>query len=74
MLEILKDLTFINAVIATELLRITENTAIIAGKPPQKVDQCSLEHQEIETNILKILEKYGSSSALKSLKNHLMKH
>ncbi len=72
-LEVLKDISFINAVIATELLRITENTALIANKPLEKVDKCSLEHNKIAEKVLKLIKKYKPTLS-EALKNHVLPH
>lgn len=73
-LKVLKDLTFINAVIATELIRITENTALIAKKPAEKVSKCVIEHDKISEKIIELVAKYSDSSLLKPLKDHVLKH
>ncbi|MHA1267043.1 MAG: hypothetical protein ACTSRS_17525 [Candidatus Helarchaeota archaeon] len=73
-LEILKDLTFINAVIATELLRITENTASIANKPAEKVAQCTTEHQKLSEKIIQLVQKYQSAEFTTPLKTHNLGH
>jgi hypothetical protein len=70
--DLLKDLLFINAVIATELIRITENTAIIAKKPEEKVVKCIKEHNNLNERILKIIEKYIPN--IEPLKSHVLPH
>jgi len=72
-LEVLRDLLFINAVIATELLRITENTALIAQKPEEKVEKCINEHDRLGEKIIELVEKYRPT-ATKLLKTHVLKH
>ena len=73
-LEVLKDLTYINAVIATELIRITENTALIANKPTEKVSKCVIEHDKISAKVIQLAEKYADHSLLQPLKDHVLKH
>ena len=73
-LEVLKDLTYINAVIATELIRITENTAVMANKPPEKVSKCVIEHDKISAKVMQLAEKYADPSLLQPLKDHVLKH
>ena len=73
-LEVLKDLTYINAVIATELIRITENTAVMANKPPEKVSNCVIEHDKISAKVMQLAEKYADPSLLQPLKDHVLKH
>lgn len=72
-LEVLKDLSFINAVIATELIRITENTALIAKKPEEKVKKCAVEHDRLAEKIIELVEKYRPADT-KLLKTHVLKH
>ncbi|MHA1131606.1 MAG: hypothetical protein ACTSQI_09795 [Candidatus Helarchaeota archaeon] len=72
-LEVLKDLSFINAVIATELIRITENTAQLADKAPEKIANCQREHQQLNEQIINLVEKYNPSQ-LKILKSHVLSH
>jgi len=72
-LEVLKDLSFINAVIATELIRITENTALIAKKPEDKVKKCAVEHDKLGEKIIELVEKYRPT-ATALLKTHVLKH
>ena len=71
-LQVLKDLSFINAVIATELIRIAENTAITA-KGPQVIEKCAAEHQQISEKILEIVESY-KPNITQILKQHVLKH
>ncbi|MFX1294196.1 MAG: hypothetical protein ACFFD2_04980 [Promethearchaeota archaeon] len=71
-LAVLKDLTFINAVIATELIRITENTAIMA-KGKQVFAKCAGEHQKLSEKIIELVEKYQQTN-IETLKNHVLKH
>ncbi|NVM55905.1 MAG: hypothetical protein HWN66_19550 [Candidatus Helarchaeota archaeon] len=72
--EVLKDLTFVNAVIATELIRITENTALMANKPPDKVAKCGIEHQKLNEKIIELVEKYNKPTTIKPLVDHVLKH
>ena len=71
-LEVLKDLSFINAVIATELIRITENTAIMA-KGAQVIEKCGVEHQQLSEKIIELVDKY-KPTANELLKKHVLKH
>ncbi len=73
-LDVLKDLTYINAVIATELIRITENTAVMANKPAEKVAKCAIEHGKISEKVIQLAEKYSNPSLLQPLKDHVLKH
>lgn len=71
-LEVLKDLIFINTVIATELIRITENTAIIA-KGEQIIAKCAGEHQALNEKLVELVEKYNPTLT-EPLKKHVLKH
>ena len=70
MIELLRDLVWLNAVIATELIQQTENTSQIARNalPPAS---CLLEHQALRETALAIAERYRPGSALRAhLKGH----
>lgn len=70
--EILRELIWLNGVIATELIRITENTAaILSGK--EKADSCTLEHAKINEQIIEILEK-NLPEKTRTLKKHILGH
>lgn len=61
--EMLADLIWLNAVIATELIQVTENTsAILRNAPPPA--SCITEHNELRVTALAIAEKYRKASAL----------
>ncbi|MDP3563744.1 MAG: hypothetical protein Q8R70_04575 [Methanoregula sp.] len=68
--EMLADLVWLNAVIATELIQITENSSAILHKtsPPAS---CIAEHHELRKTALQIAEKYRPATALGQ---HLLKH
>lgn len=68
--EMLADLIWLNAVIATELIQITENSSEILRKsqPPAR---CLAEHNDLRRTALAIAEKYRSGSRLSQ---HLLKH
>ncbi|QSZ66603.1 hypothetical protein RJ40_03360 [Methanofollis aquaemaris] len=61
--EMLRDLLWLNAVIATELIQITENTSQILRKQPPP-DSCLSEHGELRETALAIAENYRSGTAL----------
>lgn len=61
--EMLKDLIWLNAVIATELIQITENTSqILRQQPPPAA--CLADHQSLRETALGIVEKYRPGTAL----------
>lgn len=68
--EMLADLVWLNAVIATELLQITENTSSILRKtaPPAS---CLAEHHELRKTALAMAERYRPGSVLA---RHLGEH
>jgi len=68
--EMLADLIWLNAVIATELIQITENTSAILRKsaPPKS---CLTEHKALRETALTMAEKYRPGTMLSQ---HLMKH
>ncbi|MBD3227491.1 MAG: hypothetical protein GF329_04810 [Candidatus Lokiarchaeota archaeon] len=70
--KLLKDLIYLNSVIATELIKITENTSRIARheKPPES---CLTEHAEIEKQVIKICEN-ACPEKISILKKHVLEH
>ena len=61
--EMLADLIWLNAVIATELIQITENSSAILRKtaPPAS---CLIEHQALRQTALSMAEKYRPGTKL----------
>jgi hypothetical protein len=61
--EMLADLIWLNAVIATELIQVTENTSAILRKsgPPES---CLRDHHALRQTALVIAEKYRHDTAL----------
>jgi hypothetical protein len=68
--EMLADLLWLNAVIATELIQITENTSAILRKSPPP-ESCLVEHHALRETALSIAEKYRPGTMLA---RHLGKH
>ena len=68
--EMLRDLLWLNAVIATEIIQLTENTSALVHKasPPMR---CLEEHQALRAVALAIAEKYRKED---SLRMHLIRH
>lgn len=68
--EMLADLVWLNAVIATELIQITENTSAILRKsaPPES---CLTEHNALRKTALAMAEKYRPGTMLSQ---HILKH
>lgn len=77
--NMLSDLVYINSIIATELLKITENTAVQRhGEDFLKTSSCLDEHHDLNIHILEILDKYykspEESNKMLNLKKHILKH
>ncbi|MFX1314898.1 MAG: hypothetical protein ACFE9T_03480 [Promethearchaeota archaeon] len=72
----LADLIYINGVIATELIKVTENTATIRhGEEFLRTTNCLTEHQELNEKIIEIVKKYKSKKEdFIGLERHVMKH
>jgi len=68
--EMLADIIWLNAVIATELIQITENTSAILRKSPPP-ESCLAEHHELKKTALHMAEKYRPATVLAQ---HLLKH
>jgi hypothetical protein len=68
--EMLADLIWLNALIATELIQVTENTsAILRNSPPPQ--SCLAEHHALRQTALSMAEKYRPETVLGQ---HLGKH
>jgi hypothetical protein len=68
--EMLADLIWLNAVIATELIQITENSSAILRKSPPP-ESCLAEHNELRKTALAMAEKYRPGTMLNQ---HILKH
>jgi hypothetical protein len=68
--EMLADLVWLNAVIATELIQITENSSAILRKSPPPAS-CLTEHQALRITALAMAEKYRPGTMLGQ---HLGRH
>ncbi len=68
-LEALKDLIWLNAVIASEIIRVVENTksALGSGVP----EKCKKEHRMILEKVINIAEKWKKEDILRT---HNLKH
>jgi len=79
MKDMFSDLIYINSVIATELVKITENLAAIRhGEDFLEKSTCTTEHNELNQEIISILDKYNKTSSevirVERLKKHVLKH
>lgn len=68
--EMLRDLLWLNALIATELIQITENTSQILRKaaPPES---CIVEHAALRKTALEIADRYRPGTMLRK---HVAEH
>ncbi|TFF85633.1 MAG: hypothetical protein EU518_00810 [Promethearchaeota archaeon] len=74
--NMLSDLTYINGVIATELIKVTENLAAIRhGEDFLKNSNCKPEHEKLNQKIIEIIKKYKiSPDDYEILEKHVLKH
>ncbi len=74
--NMLADLIYLNGIIATELINVTENTATIRrGEEFLNKTSCPTEHQELNKNIIEIVKKYQRKAEDTSvLAKHVLKH
>ena len=74
--EKLSELLYINGIIATELIKITENTATIRrGEEFLDKTSCPSEHYELNKSIINILKKNAKKPGnLAALEKHVLKH
>jgi len=68
--EMLADLIWLDALIATELIQVTENTSAILRKSPPP-ESCLAEHHALRSTALAIAEKYRPGTMLAQ---HLGQH
>jgi hypothetical protein len=68
--QMLADLIWLNALIATELIQVTENTSAILRKSPPPAS-CLRDHDALRATALGIAERYCTGS---TLAQHLGKH
>lgn len=73
--NMLADLIYINGIIATELIKVTENTATIRhGGEFLKKTTCLSEHNQLNEKIIEILKKYlKTHEDLAGLDSHVLK-
>ena len=74
--NMLADLLYLNGIIATELINITENTATIRhGKEFLNETSCPAEHNELNKKVIELLKKYYKQPGeLVALEKHVLKH
>ena len=73
--NMLADLIYLNGVIATELIKVTENTATIRhGEEFLNKTTCLAEHNQINKRVIEILKKYQETSELDGIDSHVLNH
>ena len=74
--DIMSDLIYINSIIATELIKITENTAATRhGEEFLNKSTCIAEHNQLNEDIIRITKNYvNSSKSMNILEKHVLKH
>lgn len=74
--NMLADLIYINGIIATELIKVTENTATIRrGEEFLNKTSCPSEHHELNKKVIEIVRKYQRKPTdLAALETHVLKH
>ncbi|MCJ7771904.1 MAG: hypothetical protein MUP22_02100 [Desulfobacterales bacterium] len=70
MVELLKDLVKINAIIATELIQLVENSSKqLRGDIPES---CKIQHGELRKEVVELAEKWSNNCNI--LRSHNLKH
>jgi len=74
--NMLADLIYINGIIATELIKVTENTATIRrGEEFLEKTSCLAEHKDLNYKIIEILKRYQRKPEdVAGLEKHVLKH
>ena len=74
--NMMADLIYINGIIATELIKVTENTATIRRNEEfLNKSTCLAEHNQLNKKIIEILKKYQKTPEdLAGLESHVLKH
>ena len=74
--NMLSDLIYLNGIIVTELINITENTAAIRrGEEFLENSSCIAEHNELKSKIIDIIKKYKDKPQdHELLEKHVIKH
>lgn len=74
--NMLSDLIYLNGIIVTELINITENTAAIRkGEDFLEKSACISEHNELKAQIIEIIKKYKDKPKdHELLEKHVLKH
>lgn len=73
--NILADLIYLNGIIATELIKVKENTATMCyGEEFLDKTSCLAEHNQLNKRIIEIVKKYQKTTEnLAGLESHVLK-
>ncbi len=74
--NMLADLIYINGIIASEVIKLTENTAAMRrGEDFLAKSTCIPEHNALNEKVIEIVKKYKTCSEdVEALETHVMKH
>ena len=77
--DMISDLIYLNSIVATELVKITENLAAIRhGEEFLQKSSCIPEHNALNQEILNIVKKYNKEvnnlERFNNLEKHVQKH
>ena len=74
--NMLADLIYLNGIIATEIVKITENSAgIRRGEDFMKNSKCIPEHYDLSKRVVEIVKKYKMNTEdYEFLKKHVIEH
>ena len=77
--NMISDMIFINSIIATELMKITENLAAIRhGEEFLETSLCLPEHRVLNEEVMEIVSKYNKApedtNRKESFEKHVLKH
>jgi hypothetical protein len=77
--NMISDMIFLNSIIATELMKITENLAAIRhGEEFLESSPCVSEHKTLNEQVMEIIGKYNKTSEetkrKEALEKHILKH
>ncbi|MFX0070325.1 MAG: hypothetical protein ACFFAO_04465 [Candidatus Hermodarchaeota archaeon] len=68
-------LIYLNSIIATELIKITENSAALRhGENFLKNSPCIPEHNNLNKNIIELVKNYTKPDEYSNLEKHVLKH
>ena len=77
--NMISDMIFLNSIIATELMKITENLAALRhGEDFLKSSSCLSDHRILNEQVIQIIDKYNKIpeeiERKEALEKHILKH